>query len=180
MVCLKLPIFLLGVALALPAVANDLVFQPEAFRVGPADISCVIDAARRQKVPANVLLALASMEGGKNGQRVGNSNESYDIGHFQLNSIHWKKDGLFWRHPEIREADVAWRGCYNAEVAAWVLRKHIEDEKASGDYWTRVANYHSKTKFFNSRYRSKLIPKVVEWGQWLSQYHPHLAVNYID
>lgn len=43
-----------------------------AFR--PATVKCVIEAANKQAVPANLLLALASIEGGKNGQEVLNTN----------------------------------------------------------------------------------------------------------
>ncbi|WP_240533915.1 hypothetical protein [Aeromonas veronii] len=46
-----------------------------------------------------MLLALASVEGGKNGQFVGNTNGSKDIGHFQINTIHWKQNGRFAQYP---------------------------------------------------------------------------------
>ena len=77
-------------------------------QVGPATIPCVITAAVRHGVPANVLLALASLEGGKNGQLVRNTNGSYDVGHFQINTIHFGEKGVF---NHIRKDDAAWRGC---------------------------------------------------------------------
>ena len=132
-------------------------------RVGPADIPCVIQAAMRHGVPANVLLALASVEGGKNGQLVRNTNGTYDVGHFQLNTMHFAENGVF---QHIRKDDVAWRGCYNAELAAWFLRQRL-DAPGGGDYWTRVATYHSATPKFNAIYRGKLIPLAARWGRWL-------------
>lgn len=133
-------------------------------RVGPADIPCVIQAALRQGVPANVLLALASVEGGKNGQFVRNTNGTDDVGHFQLNTMHFDSQAGVFRH--ISKTDAAWRGCYNAELAAWFLRQRLESP-SGGDYWTRVANYHSATPKFNATYRGKLIPLAARWGRWL-------------
>lgn len=142
-----------------------------------ASIDCVIEAARKQNVPANVLLALASIESGKNGQYVGNENGSRDIGHFQINTIHWGAKGKFAKYPSITKEDVAWRGCYNAELAAWLLRDAIE-EKTGQDYWTRAANYHSKTKKYNTVYRSKLIPLAKQWGDWLQRRYDQVSVSY--
>lgn len=156
---------------ALPAFASDNFYAP-----GPATIDCVILAANKQRVPANVLLALASIESGKNGQYVRNKNGSLDIGHFQINTIHWKANGRFAQFPAITKQDVAWRGCYNAELAAWLLRQHIE-EPTGQDFWTRAANYHSKTPKYNAAYRSKLIPLAVRWGDWLQQRYNHVSVS---
>lgn len=36
-----------------------------------------------------------------------------------------------------------------------------------GDYWARVATYHSATPKYNAIYRSKLIPLSARWGRWL-------------
>jgi hypothetical protein len=152
--------------------------RPEAdfYARRPATIECVLEAARRQRVPANVLLAIASMEGGKNGQMVPNANGSYDLGHFQINSGHFT--GQFARFP-IKQVDVVWRGCYNAELAGWMLRKHLE-AKNGQDFWTRVANYHSKTPEFNDRYQNKVRPLAVKWGQWLEKrYAKSVSIEYV-
>lgn len=132
-----------------------------------ATVDCVVEAAKRQDVPANILLAVASVESGKNGSAIKNSNGSLDLGHFQLNTIHWQKNGLFMR-AGISKNDVQWRGCYNAELAAWLIKQRI-NENTGQDYWTRVANYHSKTQKYNIRYRSKLIPLAEQWGLWLQK-----------
>jgi hypothetical protein len=138
------------------------------YDIKPATIDCVITAAQKQGIPANVLLALSSLESGKNGQFVKNTNGSLDLGHFQINTTQWDRDGLFAGRIDISPFDVAFRGCYNAELAAWIVKQHI-NEKTGQDYWTRIANYHSKTKQFNELYKEKLIPLVVEWGQWLQR-----------
>lgn len=168
-------------SLLLPTICWGSVSAPveDFYAVRPASINCVIQAAQKQGVPANVLLALSSLESGKNGQFVKNDNGSVDLGHFQINTINWdKKNGLFAGFLKVSHADVAFRGCYNAELAAWLLRQRI-DENNGQDYWTRVANYHSKTKKFNDIYKKKLIPLVVRWGDWLQRNrNKELAVTY--
>lgn len=148
------------------------------YAIRPADIDCVILAAKKQNIPANILLAISSMEMGRNGQFVSNSNGSIDLGHFQINTINWdRKNGLFAGVLDISPEDVAMRGCYNAELAAWLVNKRI-NENTGQDFWTRVANYHSKTEKFNKIYKNKLIPLVISWGQWLSRNNKDIAVSY--
>lgn len=141
----------------------------------PATIECVVEAANRQNVPANILLAISSIEYGKNGQLVKNKNGSLDIGHFQINTIHWGKNGVFTRHG-IKKEDVQWRGCYNAELAAWLLRRSLEENTGQG-FWVKAANYHSKTPKNNAVYRKKLIPLAVKWGQYLESQAQYRTVR---
>lgn len=136
----------------------------------PATLDCVLEAAHRQSVPANVLLAVASIEGGKNNQYVRNTNGSYDMGHFQINTIHWKKGGAFYQHPTIRPEIVASNGCYNAELAAWLIGRAIRQSNKQ-EFWAKVADYHSKTPEFNRIYRKKLIPLAKRWGDWLQVHY---------
>lgn len=132
----------------------------------PASIDCVMEAARSYEVPAHVLLGIASQERGKNGQRVRNTNGSYDLGHFQLNTIHFKSDGVF-RNIDINDAK--WRGCYNAELAAWLLRKQLLRTNKSSDFWTRVAGYHSWTPSKNAIYRKSVRKYAEDWKVWLNK-----------
>lgn len=135
----------------------------------PANLNCVIEAANRQLVPANVLLAILSIESGKNGQSVRNKNGSLDLGHFQINTIHWKQNGVLMKLG-IKKEDVQWRGCYNAEIAAYLLRL-ILNENTDQEYWAKVANYHSRSPSANNRYRAKLIPLASDWAKFLSTYY---------
>jgi len=162
------PLFLLAATFAsFPGLAQPTL-PDDFYAIRPATVDCVVHAAWKQGVPANVLLALATIEGGKNGQFVDNANGSQDIGHFQINSIHWKPGGHFASQPSIRKQDVAWRGCYNAELAAWLLKQHI-NASTGQDFWIRAANYHSRTPEHNERYRRKLIPLAARWANWLEQ-----------
>lgn len=159
----------LATAMALPVTAAyaDL-------SVRPADVNCVMQAAHRQQVPANVLLAIYNIEMGKNGQVVSNRNGSKDLGHFQLNSIHFGKDGLFTKMG-IRQEDALHRGCYNAHLAAYLLRLHLSENNGQ-DFWTRAASYHSKTPVHNRRYRAKLIPLAQQWANILISQYPNVHV----
>jgi hypothetical protein len=136
---------------------------PGYYDVRPASVECVIEAAVRQNVPANILLAIASIEGGKNGQVVRNTNGTVDISHFQINSSTYRAE---LKPMGVKIEDLQWRGCYTAELAAHLLSKRLS-EPGTVDYWTRVANYHSKTPKHNSVYRRKVIALSMEWARWL-------------
>jgi hypothetical protein len=66
----------------------------------------------------------------------------------------------------ITPAAVAADNCYPYQLAAWRLRKHIRED--SGDLWTRIANYHSRSLQFNAPYRIGVIRRARYWVQWLS------------
>ena len=159
-----------------PVLLPATLLAQEFYATKPATIECVVEAANRQGVPANILLAISSIEYGRNGQLVKNKNGSLDIGHFQINTVHWSKNGIFTRHG-IKKEDVQWRGCYNAELAAWLLKQSLE-EKNNQDFWVKAANYHSKNAKFNAIYRKKLMPLSVQWGKYLeSKYNNTLRVS---
>ena len=143
----------------------DLGIPPDEFYAfKPATVECVIQAATKQSVPANVLLALASIEGGKNGQVVLNTaNPTADIGHFQINTATFRSELAPYG---VNLRDLQWRGCYNAEIAAFLLGKRLR-EPGEQDFWTKAANYHSKTPKFNAIYRKKLVALSTEWANWL-------------
>lgn len=153
----------------------DIEINKDLYSYEAATVDCVIKASTKHKVPANVLLAIASVEHGLNGQYVKNKNGSFDIGHFQINSYHWNKNGLF-NHTGIETKDIAWRGCMNAELAAWMLKNHL-NEQVDQDYWTKAANYHSKTKKYNKQYKRKLMAYSKKWAEWLTAKYPETHVS---
>ena len=125
-------------------------------------IVCSVAAAVKYDIPANILLAVAEMEGGKPGQWVSNANGTHDVGPMQFNTAYLR--GL--ARYGIAASDVAAAGCYSYDLAAWRLRRHIKDD--SGDLWTRVANYHSRTHVYNAAYRKGLMEKAGKWADWLA------------
>lgn len=124
-------------------------------------IVCSIEAAVKYEVPANILLAVAEKEGGKPGQWVRNSNDTYDIGPMQFNTTYLSDLSKYGITP----AHVAQAGCYSYTLAAWRLRTHIRNDQ--GDLWTRVSNYHSYTPHLNAAYRADLMRRAAKWGKWL-------------
>lgn len=126
-------------------------------------VACSTEAAARYRIPAHVLLAVATQEAGRPGQRVKNANGSADIGTLQFNTQYIRTLARFG----IKEAHVAAPGCYPFHLAAWRIRGHLVHD--TGDFWVRVANYHSRTPHVNEAYRKKLIVRSAEWTDWLQR-----------
>lgn len=132
-------------------------------------IICSIAAAAKYEIPANILLAVAEKENGRAGQWVRNSsNGSHDVGPLQFNTNYLRELVQYGITPN----HVAAPGCYPFDLAAWRLRKHIRYD--TGDVWTRVANYHSRTPQFNQVYRADLMVRAAKWATWLDKrYQTH-------
>jgi hypothetical protein len=133
-------------------------------------VACALTASARFGVPANIILAVAEQESGRPGIAVRNHNGSFDIGTMQLNTAFLRTLAGYGITP----ADAAQPGCYPYELATWLLRKHLLT--ASGDLWTRVAAYNSRTPSINRRYRALVMAKGVAWGDWLKARWPGIAV----
>ena len=126
-------------------------------------VVCSITAAAEYKIPANIVLAVAEQEAGRPGLWVANRNGTYDVGSMQFNTAYLhdlKKYG-------ITPQDVAAAGCYSFDLAAWRLRQHIVHDR--GDLWTRIANYHSHTPFYNAVYRRQIMFRAERWANWLEK-----------
>lgn len=140
----------------------------------PASVECVVQAAAKRNVPANVLLAIASIESGKNGQVVSNTNGTSDISHFQINTATFQSELAPYG---VTLHDLQWRGCYNAEMAAFLLSKRL-NEQGTQDFWTKAANYHSKTPKYNTIYRGKLVSLSSGWANWLKANYTSVNISY--
>ena len=127
-------------------------------------IVCSITAAEKYAIPANILLAIAEKEHGKPGLWVKNTNGTHDVGAMQFNTAYLNT----LRKYGISPADVASVGCYAYDLAAWRIRGHLTRDQ--GDIWTRAANYHSRTPYYNQLYRADLMVKANRWANWLEQF----------
>ncbi len=130
----------------------------------PDRIVCSIAASIHYDVPANIVLAVAEKEAGRAGQWVRNTNGTHDVGAMQFNTDYIKT--LTARYG-IKAEHVAASGCYPYDLAAWRLHGHLT--KDAGDIWTRAANYHSRTKYYNEIYRADLIARATKWTNWLEE-----------
>lgn len=129
-----------------------------------ATMQCIIEASIEYEIPADILLAVADIEGGKPYQAVRNTNGTHDLGLMQFNTSYIKELG---KHG-ITQEHVMQNSCYPYRLAAWRIREHLVND--SGDIWQRAANYHSRTPKHNARYRSLLISKAQRWAGWLKQH----------
>ena len=125
-------------------------------------IVCSIAAAVHYDVPANIVIAIAEKEAGKPGQWVRNTNGTHDVGAMQFNTAYLK---TLTAQYGITAEDVAAEGCYAYDLAAWRLHGHIAND--SGDLWTKAANYHSRTPYFNAIYRADLMKRANKWADRL-------------
>ena len=133
-------------------------------------LACSLAAAIKHNVPANVLLAVAEQENGSPRRWVRNTNGSYDVGTMQFNTSYVRTLARYG----IGLDAVAAPGCYAYDLAAWRLHQSLLHD--SGDLWTRVANYNSRTPEINARYRAQVMARGAAWGQWLSARWPQMSL----
>lgn len=117
----------------------------------PVTAQCFFAEAARQQIEPLKLLAVMKTEGGRVGQFVRNSNGTYDIGPMQINSVHLAdlSKRLGASREEVASA-LAYDGCFNVAIGAWMLRKRTDE--AGGDFWYGIGFYHSKTPTYRNRY----------------------------
>lgn len=127
-------------------------------RAKPLTSSCLKSVAENYQIHPDVLLALLLVEGGTVGENSrANVNGSYDIGLFQINSIHRPALAALGVTEEQLRND----GCLNAAVAGWHLRRVLTPEVMANvtddeSYLRAIALYHSATPRFNEIYAGKL------------------------
>ena len=83
-VCLLLLALCLTPDIALSAQRMKVALPP----MRPLTADCVLDAARVSGMPVAVLFAILATEGGKMGEALSNKNGTWDMGPFQVNSVH--------------------------------------------------------------------------------------------
>lgn len=116
-------------------------------RTVPLFLDCVMEAAQKHHVPLAALLGVLAVEGGKTGEALRNTNGTWDIGPFQINTCRINELLAVGITPEIILRD----GCANAHAAAWLLRKEYK-----GNIWDAVGAYHSRTPRLRDAYIAKV------------------------
>ena len=136
---MKAAFFFLAVLWLLP----DAVFAAERARVAlppqctqTADFG--MDAAHSSGMPAAALFAILATEGGKTGEALSNKNGTWDMGPFQVNTVHLNELAAMGISPDAVLRD----GRVNAYAAAWLLRKEY---RRTGNLWRAIGTYHSRT-----------------------------------
>lgn len=119
---------------ALAAGRTKVAFPP----LHPLTVDCVLDAARVSGVPVAALFAILATEGGKTGEALSNKNGTWDMGPFQVNSVHLNELAAMGISPDAVLRD----GRVNAHAAAWLLHKEY---RRTGNLWQAIGAYHSRT-----------------------------------
>ncbi|MGH1403894.1 MAG: lytic transglycosylase domain-containing protein [Alphaproteobacteria bacterium] len=117
--------------------------------------ACMMLASQNYNVPPALLVGIYKAEGGKVGQQVENTNGSYDLGPMQINTI-WlpelsKKWGVSEKKAHKMVRDDA---CTNVNVAAWILRGHIDETKNLAQ---ALQHYHSRTPKYGTKYKKRVL-----------------------
>ena len=121
----------------------DAIFAAERAKVAfpplrPLTADCVLDAAHSSGMPAAALFAILATEGGKTGEALSNKNGTWDMGPFQVNTVHLNELAAMGISPDAVLRD----GRVNAYAAAWLLRKEY---RRTGNLWRAIGAYHSRT-----------------------------------
>lgn len=127
----------------------------------PPTYECLYQEADRQKVPPELLLAIMKTEAGRLGQFQKNKNGTFDVGPMQINTS-WipKLAKKVNSTPEKVTYTLAFHGCWNLAVAAWILRDAINEatiksksrNTTDAHIWQGVAWYNSHTPKYGNAY----------------------------
>ena len=115
----------------------------------PLTWECVMDAAERFNLPLAALVGILATEGGKTGEALSNTNGTWELGGFQVNTCHVNELLRAGLSPEMVLSD----GCANAYAAAWILRKEYT---RTGNIWAAVGAYHSRTPHLRDAYLGRV------------------------
>lgn len=110
---------------------------------------CVVEAADVYSLPLAALVGILATEGGKTGEALSNTNGTWDLGGFQVNTCHVNELLRAGFSPEAVLSD----GCVNAHAAAWILRKEYDRTR---NIWDAVGAYHSRTPHFRDAYLGRV------------------------
>lgn len=145
-------------ALLLPSTAPAYQYHYREGELAPLTSACLQDAALRHGVLVLEMLMILYSEQGSSGKNTSNTNNTYDVGLFQINSIHLEN---VRRTFGFSETQLRNDGCANAEVAAWLLSKaapahRLAQAQTEDEYFSILARYHSVTPKHNARYAKLL------------------------
>ncbi len=116
---------------------------------------CIFTAAQTYSVPPALILGILHVEGGRIGMASKNTNNTYDLGPMQINTIWIPELSRHWNVPrETAHRLVRDDACVNIGVGTWILRKKINQ---TGSLYQGIAYYHSATPHLGSKYRSKVM-----------------------
>jgi soluble lytic murein transglycosylase-like protein len=129
---------------AVLAVMSCVVAAPCLAQTTPVTAQCVMDAARLQGVPPQLILGFLKTEGGHLGSESHNTDGSYDLGPMQVNSRVWVPKLArmhFGGDERATWAALRDQGCYNINIGTWIYRQYVQE--ANGNFAEAVGLYNS-------------------------------------
>jgi hypothetical protein len=132
--------------------------------LAPLTAACLATAAHAYHLPELYLYAILKTEGGQVGQAVLNTNGTYDLGPFQINSSWGPAIGRYW-HVSVPTAlqHVRDNGCANALIASAILKKMLIETK--GDFPKAIGYYHSHTPALAAQYRNVVLERAEKYSR---------------
>ncbi len=122
---------------------------------------CIFAAAQTYAVPPSVILGVLNVEGGRIGQAVRNTNNTYDLGPMQINTLWIPELAKYWGVQEhVALLKVRDDACINIGVGAWILRRKMDE---AGSLSGGIAHYHSGTYRLGSRYHKKVMQAMQKY-----------------
>lgn len=129
--------------------------------------ACVIVAAQEQGVPADLMLAVRSVERGTPGRYTRNTDGSLDFNEPGLNTRTVRQlaqEG--WDVPKLLHD-----GCYAMQASAYWMRLKLLDVRGRPiPLLSRAARYNSATAHHNVNYQQVLLPRLRDWSCHLHHY----------
>ncbi len=124
--------------------------------------ACLLLAAQTYNIPPAVMIGIMTVEGGKVGQAVKNTNDTYDLGPMQINTLWVPQLARFWGVSERTAKHwIQNDACTNLGVSAWILRQHMNETKSLSK---SIAYYNSRTPSIGGKYRKKVYNAMKSQG----------------
>lgn len=116
--------------------------------------ACLLSVSASYGVPAESLVLILGAERGKAGEETKNTNDTYDLGPMQINSVHLPEiASILGKDEDTVRKLVRDDGCFNATVAAMLLRRHLNRDK---DLYMAIGSYHSRTPALREKYLKRI------------------------
>lgn len=131
-------------------------------------MQCVRHASVEYHVPKIVLLGIIKTESSGKADAINhNTDGTYDLGIMQINTRWAQKLSHDYGIANVQKHLM--RACYNIRVGAWIVSRELQANGGwrpnhQDDFWVRVGNYHSKTRWHNHAYQVKLARNI----QWIA------------
>lgn len=124
-------------------------------------VTCINQAALQFQVPAVLIAAVLTTEGGKPGMTTPNTNGSFDYGPMQINTV-WLNSLQHFGYTAEQIRDDA---CINVWLGTWILSQEIANSR---DFWQGVGNYNSHHLTQNYYYQRRVVKNYYDLLYYLT------------